>query len=63
MNANTRFEIRAETFYLMTGFTAPGKDRAAAEGDVERYTEEWDRWLRNYGWCVNMVIKAVEKVG
>ena len=49
MKTSERFERLAAQFRRETGLTAPGKDRASAEGEQrlegQELVEEWTRWL------------------
>jgi len=63
-----RFEIKAHTFYKMTGFLAPGKDEPLAAGHSNsrelRRQHEWEAWNGAYGKVVNTTIDAfVETMG
>ena len=61
MDANIRFEIRANVFHKMTGMLAPGKD--AREGPpLEERIMAWEKWNRNNCKIVNMVLDATEHV-
>jgi hypothetical protein len=62
MDTNTFFEITAETYRLMTGRLAPGKDAPAAAGPTDQRERERDysEWCLNYGATVGVTIRAVE---
>jgi len=64
MDASTRFEFMAETFRIMTGQMAPGKDAPAA-GDSLSYEDRqlmWQNWLHKYGGCMNAAVLAADRV-
>ena len=65
LTPNERYEIRAETFRLMTRHMAPGKDVSPAaycdEYDVRRAA--WEVWQDAYEHAVNAAISAVENLG
>lgn len=64
IEGNDLFEIRAETFRIMTGHLAPGKDTAAAAGtdDYELRNELYMQWVSHNMHCFVSVIKAIERV-
>ena len=64
MNANTRYEITAKAFDLMTGLMAPGKDAPAALYPItplER-AEAWHSWKKDNQECIDAMITAFESV-
>jgi hypothetical protein len=64
IEGNDLFEVRAETFRLMTGYMAPGKDTAAAAGpdDAELRNAIYMLWVEHNMHCFVSVIKAIERV-
>ena len=62
MKANTRFEIEARAFNIMTGHMAPGKDAPAAAGDddYEERQRAWIEWKQTHSTCINSMILAFE---
>lgn len=67
MTDNEWFEIKAATFYNMTGFMAPGKDIAAAAGTDENYLAErdaeWRRWSLEYQVILSQIRRTMESLG
>lgn len=64
IEGNDLFEVRAETFRIMTGHLAPGKDTAMAAGpdDSELRNELYMQWVEHNMHCFVSVIKAIERV-
>lgn len=64
MNANTRYEIKARAFNLMTGHMAPGKDSPAAAGPTDYDERElaWLRWLDTNRHCIESMFQAFEEI-
>jgi len=62
MNANTKFEIMAGAFLIMTGRMAPGKDSPTAMGTENRGELQlmWEEWHRKYRPVIDAVLKSVE---
>ena len=61
MDANMKFEIKAEAFRRMTGLLAPGKD--AMQGPpLEERMRAWDMWLVKNGKVVDAMLRAMERV-
>ena len=61
MDANTKFEIKAKAFQIMTGILAPGKDYPAAvnQPDYDLREESWKDWNLRHGKVVNAMILAL----
>ncbi len=66
-SANVVFEVKAESFRLMTGMMAPGKDVAAGaneDGDSRKEREkEWCEWLKQNNGIMNVFLMAATNVG
>ena len=64
MNANTRYEIEAKAFKLMTGLTAPGKDSPVGENSTafQERCEAWYRWKSGNIACINAMVLGFEYV-
>ena len=62
MNANIRFEIKADAFHRMTGLLAPGKDAWQGPSREER-TEAWDKWNTDFSKVIEAMFQAIEYIG
>ena len=60
MNDILRYEILAETFYLMTGKIAPGKNAPAAAYIESADMKEWDEWLTDNKKTVMSTLIAIK---
>ena len=60
MNDILRYEILAETFYLMTGKFAPGKDAPAAADIESADMKEWNEWLTDNKKTVMSTLIAIK---
>ena len=64
MTDNERFEVRAETFRIMTGHMAPGKDPsvAAYEFSYKERLAVFNEWINEHDKCVRAMLLAFERV-
>ena len=64
MNANDRYEIKAEAFRIMTGHMAPGKDPASASypASFEERMEAWQKWLNDYHIIITAMFTAFDRI-
>ena len=62
MDANTKYEIEAYAFNVMTGHVAPGKDSPAAAGgtDYAEREQAWKRWKDTHRECIHAMITAFD---
>ena len=59
------FEVKAEAFRIMTGYTAPGKSESAIGYSGHSYDERYDAWTRwndQYSGCVRAVLGARRRI-
>ena len=58
------FEIFAETFRIMTGHMAPGKDPSmhSYQAPLEERRAAWDAWHAQHSACVRAVFFATERI-
>ena len=64
MTPNTKYEIEARAFQIMTGQMAPGKDSPSAAGpsNLELRRELWDMWQNHYAPVIIALLKAFEEM-
>ena len=62
MDANIRFEIRADAFHRMTGMLAPGKNAWQGPSREER-TEAWEKWNKDFSTVIDAMFQAIEYIG
>lgn len=62
LDTTTRFELKCETFRLMTGHMAPGKDASSQSypAPLEERQLEFEDWNAIHGVCVAAMIRAFE---
>lgn len=64
MNANTRFEIKAEAFHRMTGMLAPGKDGSCdtVGESFEERIRAWNEWHIENDRIIIAMLNAMEAI-
>lgn len=62
MNDLMRYEIVAEAFWQMTGYTSPGKSISieVKQVPVEERAKAFDEWYFQNKNCINAMIKAFD---
>ena len=60
MNHNEIFEIQADAFNKMTGFTALGKDNLFDVGTTRQRAKRWADWLLDNHQCIEAMLYAFD---
>ena len=61
MNKNTRFEIKADAFFRMTGMLPIGKSMIGGASHSERQ-EAWDKWNEDNRTIISAMLSATDSV-
>ena len=64
LSSEQRYEIRAETFRIMTGHMAPGKDppMLSYPSPFEERYQRYEKWSEEFYVVVDAVLLAVERI-
>ena len=64
LDSNYRYDIKAETFRIMTGHMAPGKDppMASYPAPFEERSRAFDAWYAQNKQCVESMLLAFERI-